>query len=118
MVTTERPDSVSPCVAYTHLSISEYQRNRAGVFRIEPLGSEVWEKPLILSRRHNARLGTRTLELLHVAAAIVRKSAFYSFDNRQRKLASAEQLRVSSSLNECYAIGATTIPAITNPSCP
>jgi predicted nucleic acid-binding protein len=67
----------------------------AGVFRIEPLVPEVWEKALILARRHSAKLGTRTLDLLHVAAALVlRPDVFYTFDKRQRKLAEAERLRV------------------------
>jgi predicted nucleic acid-binding protein len=67
----------------------------AGVFRVEPLGPEVWEKALILSRRHSARLGTRTLDLLHVAAALVLSpDVLFTFDERQRKLAKAERLRV------------------------
>jgi predicted nucleic acid-binding protein len=67
----------------------------AGVFRVEPLGPEVWEKALILSRRHSAKLGTRTLDLLHVAAALVLSpDVFFTFDERQRKLAKAERLRV------------------------
>jgi hypothetical protein len=71
------------------------QHQGAGVFRLEPLGSEVWEKALILSRRRSAKLGTRTLDLLHVAAALVlRPDVFYTFDERQRKLAKAERLRV------------------------
>ena len=67
----------------------------AGVFRLEPFGSEVWAKALILSRRHSAILGSRTLDLLHVATALVlRPDVFYTFDERQRKVAKAEQLRV------------------------
>jgi len=71
------------------------QHQAAGVFRIAPLGPEVWEKALVLSRRHSAKLGSRTLDVLHVAAAIVLKpDVFYAFDKRQRKLARAERLRV------------------------
>jgi predicted nucleic acid-binding protein len=71
------------------------QHQRAGVFRPEPLGSKVWEKALVLARRHSAKLGTRTLDLLHVASALtLRPDAFYTFDKRQRKLAKAERLRV------------------------
>lgn len=71
------------------------QHQAAGVFRVEPLGPEVWEKALVLSRRHSARLGTRTLDLLHVAAALILSpDVFYTFDERQRKLAKAERLRV------------------------
>ena len=67
----------------------------AGVFRAEPLGSEIWEKALILSRRYSAKFGTRTLDLLHVAAALVLKpDVFYTFDMHQHKLAHAVRLRV------------------------
>jgi predicted nucleic acid-binding protein len=71
------------------------QHQAAGVFRVEPLVSEVWEKALVLSRRHSANFGTRTLDLLHVATALVlRPEVVYTFDKRQRKLARAEHLRV------------------------
>ena len=71
------------------------QHQAAGVFRREPLSVEVWEKALSLSRRRTARLGTRTLDLLHVAAALVfAPDVFYTFDVRQRTLAHAERLRV------------------------
>lgn len=71
------------------------QHQALGVFRLEPLGPEVWTKALLLSRRHSAKLGTRTLDVLHVAAALaLNPDAFYSFDERQRKLARAERLRV------------------------
>jgi predicted nucleic acid-binding protein len=71
------------------------QHQAAAVFRTEPLTSEVWEKALVLSRRHNAKVGARTLDLLHVATAlIVRPDAFFTFDERQRKLARLEHLRV------------------------
>lgn len=71
------------------------QHQAAGVFRVEPLMSEVWEKALVLARRYTAKFGTRTLDLLHVATALVVKTdLFYTFDERQRKLAQAEHLRI------------------------
>ena len=71
------------------------QHQALGVFRAEPLGPEIWAKALTLSRRLSAKLGTRTLDVLHVAAALLLKpDVFYSFDERQRKLARAERLRV------------------------
>lgn len=71
------------------------QHQAAGVFRVAPLGSDIWEKALTLSRHHTAKLGTRTLDLLHVAAALVLKpDVFYTFDNRQRKLARTQRLRI------------------------
>jgi len=67
----------------------------AGVFRMVPVMPEIWEKALALSSRHSATLGTRTLDALHVATAILLEpDMFFSFDDRQRKLARAVQLRV------------------------
>lgn len=71
------------------------QHQAVGVFRIEPLQPEVWERALLLSRRYTAKLGTRTLDIIHVAAALaLNPDVFFSFDERQRKLASAERLHV------------------------
>ena len=48
-----------------------------------------------LSDRHTPTLGTHTLDLLHVAAALVLESKiFFSFDDRQRKAAASEGLKV------------------------
>lgn len=48
-----------------------------------------------LSRRHSARVGARMLDVLHVASALdLKPDAFLTFDERQRKLAKAEGLRV------------------------
>jgi len=67
----------------------------AGVFQMEPLSVEVWQSALTLSRRHTAKLGIRTLDLLHVATVkVLKPDAFYTFDRRQRSLAKAERLRV------------------------
>ena len=74
----------------------EFLRHQgAGIFRSEPLGPEFWERAFSISRRHTARLGTRTIDLLHVAAALVLNAdALCSFDERQRIIATAERLRV------------------------
>ncbi len=48
-----------------------------------------------LSDRHTPTLGTRSLDLLHVAAALVLEAeVFFSFDDRQRKAAAGEGLKV------------------------
>jgi predicted nucleic acid-binding protein len=71
------------------------QHQAAGIFRAEPLTSEVWEKALLLARSYSAKFGTRTLDLLHVASVLIlRPDVFYTFDKRQRKLAKVERLRV------------------------
>ena len=49
-----------------------------------------------LSRQHTARVGARSLDILHVAAAIVLgASAFVTHDDRQARLAKAAGLRVT-----------------------
>jgi predicted nucleic acid-binding protein len=71
------------------------QHQAAGMFQMQPLSAEIWDKSLSLSRRHSAYLGTRTLDLLHVAIALtVGVDVFYTFDERQRKLVKAERLRL------------------------
>jgi hypothetical protein len=53
------------------------------------------DKARQLSDRHTPTLGTRSLDLLHVAAALVLESKiFFSFDDRQRKAAASEGLKV------------------------
>jgi predicted nucleic acid-binding protein len=48
-----------------------------------------------LASKYSARLGTRSLDLLHVAAALECGSTdFVSYDARQRKVAAGEGLRV------------------------
>jgi predicted nucleic acid-binding protein len=48
-----------------------------------------------LSDRHTPSLGTRSLDLLHVAAALALEArVFFSFDDRQRKAAAKEGLEV------------------------
>lgn len=50
-----------------------------------------------LSATHSERLGTRSLDILHVAAALVIGSrTFLTFDPRQAKLAKAAGLKVKS----------------------
>ena len=71
------------------------QHQAAGIFRAQPLTSEVWEKALVLAQRYSAKLGTRTLDLLHVASVLIlRPDVFYTFDKRQQRLAKADRLRV------------------------
>jgi len=61
-----------------------------------PLPSdELHKKARQLSDRHTPVLGTRSLDLLHIAAALVLEAKeFFSFDERQRKAAASEGLKV------------------------
>jgi len=67
----------------------------SGVFLVRELNPQAYELARTLSRRHTARLGTRSLDVLHVASALLlRPDSFLTFDERQRRLARAEGLVV------------------------
>jgi len=60
------------------------------------LPESVWETCADLARRHGARLGMRTLDSLHVAVALeLGGKSFWTFDERQAKLAVATGLQTS-----------------------
>jgi len=64
-----------------------------GVFHSVPTPPSVYEEALRLARRHTAALGTRTLDILHLAAALkLGATALYTFDRRQAQLARAAGL--------------------------
>ena len=67
-----------------------------GIFTIMPVpASRLYPKAIKLAERHSARLGTRSLDLMHVAAALLLNAeTFLSFDERQRKAAKVEGLKV------------------------
>lgn len=67
-----------------------------GIFTIVPIPAAVlFAKTTELADRHTAKLGTRSLDLMHVAAAILMDmKTFFSFDERQRKVAKAEGLKI------------------------
>jgi predicted nucleic acid-binding protein len=66
-----------------------------GVFQWKPLSGDMFEKARQIAQRRTPQLGTRTLDVLHVASALVLEAdSFYTFDRTQAKLASAEGLRV------------------------
>src|SRR5689334_7556677 len=61
-----------------------------GVFRLASLTEEIFMRAQQLSQQTTASMGTRTADLLHVAAALeLRVRSFYSFDHQQRTLAQA-----------------------------
>ncbi len=68
---------------------------REGVFSQIPVPAAMYEKARQLARSHTAKIGARTLDVLHVAAALVLKAdAFYTFDRRQSDLGKAVGLSV------------------------
>ncbi len=68
----------------------------SGLFVETPIpGVELHTKARELSDRYTPTLATRSLDLLHVAAAaLLGAKVFYSFDERQRKAAAGEGLKV------------------------
>lgn len=55
-----------------------------------------WDTGIDLARRHGPALGVRTLDSLHVACALELKAErFWTFDERQARLAEAVGLNTS-----------------------
>lgn len=66
-----------------------------GIVQIVPLPAAAYEQAERIARTHTPQLGTRTLDVLHVAAALILQAdAFYTFDQKQAALASAVGLRL------------------------
>jgi predicted nucleic acid-binding protein len=70
------------------------QHRAAGVWVAVTLPDTIFDVCARLGRRYGARLGLRTLDTLHVASAIELKARrFWTFDERQKKLARAAGLK-------------------------
>lgn len=67
-----------------------------GIFQRRPVETgAVYERALRLARKWTSTLGTRTLDLLHIALALEMGSdGIYTFDQQQSKLARAEGLKL------------------------
>jgi predicted nucleic acid-binding protein len=66
-----------------------------GIFQLSPLTSLVFGRAALIAQRQTPKLGTRTLDVLHVASALIlNASTFYTFDRSQRALAKREGLTV------------------------
>jgi predicted nucleic acid-binding protein len=60
------------------------------------LPEKTWETSILLAERHGPTLGVRTLDSLHVACALELKAErFWTFDDRQTRLAEAVGLDTS-----------------------
>lgn len=67
----------------------------SGFFSEQAMPATVYERARQIVRRRSAALGLRTLDILHVASAVLlRAERFLTFDQRQERLAKAEGLRV------------------------
>ncbi len=72
-----------------------FEQDRSNVFELTPMPIESYARAEQLARRHTSSLGARSLDILQVAAALILKpDVFFTFDNRQRRLAKAERMRV------------------------
>jgi len=68
----------------------------AGVYSIQPLSAMVFDTAKRISLKHTAGIGSRSLDVLHVAAALAMSAeVLLSFDGNQRKLAKAAGLRAA-----------------------
>ena len=78
-------------------SLKDFESDlRDGIFQLRVLPDSVFERALRLSRQTTPRLGTRSADVLHVAAALeLGVDYLYSFDERQRKLARAVRLKLN-----------------------
>ena len=75
--------------------MQRFQEHRTqNLWREAPLPDRAFEVCAELAYRHAARLGVRTLDTLHVASALELKAEhFWTFDDRQAKLAASVGLR-------------------------
>jgi predicted nucleic acid-binding protein len=72
------------------------QDRRTGIWMEIELPEKSFESAVRLARAHVAAIGTRTLDTLHIASALELKAQhFWTFDDRQAKLARAAGLKVS-----------------------
>ena len=76
---------------------AEWQTDLAdGLFELHPLPENWTRRSHAIVQQQTARLGTRTLDLVHVAAALeLGADALFSFDDRQRRLARELKLKVN-----------------------
>ncbi|MGA2339149.1 MAG: type II toxin-antitoxin system VapC family toxin [Terracidiphilus sp.] len=69
---------------------------RSGLLQSTGLPETTWSEVIELARRYGPTLGVRTLDSLHVACALeLRVDQFWTFDERQAKLAEAVGLDVT-----------------------
>lgn len=68
---------------------------RSGLWLVRPVTATVYERAEQLALQWTSRLGTRTLDILHMATALAFEAdAFHTFDERQSKLAQAVNMNL------------------------
>lgn len=69
---------------------------RDGLFQLRPLPEGWTQRSHVIARQYTARIGTRTLDLIHVACALeLGADALFSFDEKQRRLAREVKLELN-----------------------
>ncbi len=83
--------------AQSQSSLLAFEKDlRDGVFQLRELTDVIFERANQLSRPSTAKLGTRTADMLHVAAALeLGADQLYTFDLQQRKLAQGVRLKLN-----------------------
>lgn len=67
----------------------------AGRWISVPIPENAYDLCADLARRHGPKLGMKTLDTLHIACALELKAErFWTFDERQAKLAKAQGLKI------------------------
>jgi predicted nucleic acid-binding protein len=67
----------------------------AGFYETVGMPATVYDLARRMALKRSAVTGTRTLDILHVASAVLlRAEEFWTFDDRQAKMAKAEGLRL------------------------
>ncbi|HUB00516.1 MAG TPA: type II toxin-antitoxin system VapC family toxin [Terracidiphilus sp.] len=84
--------------AVAALAWNEFEKDcQQGIWHSVEFSDRTWQTCIDLARRHGPALGVRTLDSLHVACALeLRAQRFWTFDDRQAKLAQATGLDISS----------------------
>ena len=81
----------------THLIISRFEEHeKKGIYYRPPLDwSAVFIHAIDLSKKHSANLGSRALDILHVASALsIHADRFLTLDDRQSRLAAHAGLKI------------------------
>ncbi len=72
------------------------QHRKNGLWMEVALPESIFDVCAQLARRYTAKLGLRTLDTLHIASALELKAErFWTFDQRQKKLARAVGLKTT-----------------------
>lgn len=76
---------------------SAFEANRKSSLFVElNIPDAAYEKAVELARRHGPQMGMRTLDTLHIACALeLGAKEFWTFDQRQQRLAKAAGLAIS-----------------------